>query len=113
MATEKPGSVQQAGKFGRLKLLIKFQIIKVTFCKAVKMRIDFSAEDSAFTEFEESLLSMENLDRSSPELWPEKIPGMNEIMSIFTPPTAAKLPYSKDFTPEDQTYLHRKYISTL
>ncbi|KAI4463397.1 lin52 family member [Holotrichia oblita] len=76
MATEKPGSVQQA-------------------------------EDSAFTEFEESLLSMENLDRSSPELWPEKIPGMNEIMSIFTPPTAAKLPYSKDFTPEDQTYLHQ------
>lgn len=37
---------------------------------------------------------------------------MNEIMSIFTPPTAAKLPYSKDFTPEDQTYLHRKYIPT-
>lgn len=47
-------------------------MIKVTFSKAVKMRIDFSAEDSAFTEFEESLLSMENLDRSSPELWPEK-----------------------------------------
>ncbi|KRT81183.1 hypothetical protein AMK59_6189, partial [Oryctes borbonicus] len=65
------------------------------------------AEDSAFTEFEESLLSMENLDRSSPELWPEKIPGMNEIMSIFTPPNSNKLPYSKELTQEDQNYLHQ------
>ncbi|XP_022912776.1 protein lin-52 homolog [Onthophagus taurus] len=65
-------------------------------------------DDSAF-ELETSLMSMENMDRSSPELWPEKIPGMSEFMNLLTPPNNnnGKLPYSKEFTSEDENYLHQ------
>ncbi|KAJ8968314.1 hypothetical protein NQ317_007564 [Molorchus minor] len=60
-------------------------------------------------EFGHSLLSMENLDRSSPELWPEKIPGVTDFINSFqsTPQSATKLPYSRELTPEDQNYLHQ------
>ncbi|EEB09985.1 12.5 kDa retinal tissue protein, putative [Pediculus humanus corporis] len=33
---------------------------------------------------EESLLSMEELDRTSPELWPEQIPGVSEYIANTT-----------------------------
>ncbi|KAK6625769.1 hypothetical protein RUM43_006068 [Polyplax serrata] len=33
---------------------------------------------------EESLLSMEELDRTSPELWPEQIPGVSEYLATTT-----------------------------
>ncbi|CAH0560982.1 unnamed protein product [Brassicogethes aeneus] len=57
----------------------------------------------------ESLMSMENLDRSSPELWPEKIPGIRDFLNNFqsTPQSASKLPYSRELTLEDQNYLHQ------
>ncbi|KAG5897145.1 hypothetical protein JTB14_020874 [Gonioctena quinquepunctata] len=56
-----------------------------------------------------SLLSMENLDRTSPELWPEKIPGVTEFINSFqsTPQNATKLPYSREFTHDDENYLHQ------
>ncbi|CAH1958065.1 unnamed protein product [Acanthoscelides obtectus] len=52
---------------------------------------------------------MENLDRSSPELWPEKIPGMTEFISSFqtTPQSTTKPPYSKELSQEDQNYMHQ------
>ncbi|KAF5299612.1 hypothetical protein FQA39_LY11527 [Lamprigera yunnana] len=50
---------------------------------------------------------MENLDRSSPELWPEKIPGMSNFINSFSPPTVTKPPYSKTFTAEDHNYLQQ------
>ncbi|KAK5643527.1 hypothetical protein RI129_007372 [Pyrocoelia pectoralis] len=77
MASEKPGSIEQAN-------------------------------ESEFSSIEESLLSMENLDRSSPELWPEKFPGMSDFINSFSPPhCSAKPPYSKVFTAEDTSYLHQ------
>nr|XP_023029749.1 protein lin-52 homolog isoform X1 [Leptinotarsa decemlineata]XP_023029757.1 protein lin-52 homolog isoform X1 [Leptinotarsa decemlineata] len=56
-----------------------------------------------------SLLSMENLDRTSPELWPEKIPGVAEFINSFqsTPQSTTKLPYSRELTHEDENYLHQ------
>ncbi|XP_046664957.1 protein lin-52 homolog isoform X1 [Homalodisca vitripennis] len=33
---------------------------------------------------DESLLSLEKLDRTSPELWPEQIPGVSEYMYLNT-----------------------------
>ncbi|KAB0794946.1 hypothetical protein PPYR_11785 [Photinus pyralis] len=77
MASEKPGSIEQAN-------------------------------ESGFSSVEESLLSMENLDRSSPELWPEKFPGMSDFINSFSPPhCSTKPPYSKVFTPEDTSHLHQ------
>ncbi|KAF2905824.1 hypothetical protein ILUMI_00360 [Ignelater luminosus] len=63
--------------------------------------------ETSFTPIEDSLLSMENLDRTSPELWPEKIPGMSDFINSFTPPSTTKPPYSKAFTTEDNNYLHQ------
>ncbi|XP_025835097.1 protein lin-52 homolog isoform X2 [Agrilus planipennis] len=62
-------------------------------------------DDSGFVALEDSLLSMENIDRASPDIWPEKIPGMSDFMHSFSPPNSTKPPYSKTFTPEDQNYL--------
>ncbi|VEN41154.1 unnamed protein product [Callosobruchus maculatus] len=66
-------------------------------------------EQDRLEDFGLSLLSMENLDRSSPELWPEKIPGMTEFISSFqtTPQSTTKPPYSKELSQEDQNYMHR------
>lgn len=70
---------------------------------------------------------MENLDRTSPEIWPERstvllrcawifkdsslfsVPGMTDFINNYTSSANTnKLPYSKDFTQEDNDYLHRK-----
>ncbi|KAJ8950986.1 hypothetical protein NQ318_006370 [Aromia moschata] len=66
-------------------------------------------QEQALQEFAHSLLSMENLDRTSPELWPEKIPGVTDFINSFqtTPQSVTKLPYSRELTQEDQNYLHQ------
>lgn len=85
----------------------------------------------SFNDFEQSLMSMENIDRTSPELWPETskdtfrdglggyfvifcavaVPGMSEFINTYnSPANPGKLPYSKEFTPEDNNYLHRKFL---
>lgn len=63
--------------------------------------------ESGFSSLEDSLLSMENLDRSSPELWPEKFPGMSDFINSFSPTSTTKPPYSKVFSAEDTNYLHQ------
>nr|CAH7742559.1 unnamed protein product [Callosobruchus chinensis] len=65
-------------------------------------------EQDHLEDFGRSLLSMENLDRSSPELWPEK--SMTEFISSFqsTPQSTTKPPYSKELSQEDQNYMHRE-----
>ncbi|KAL3274694.1 hypothetical protein HHI36_016072 [Cryptolaemus montrouzieri] len=60
----------------------------------------------ALRELEASLYSMEILDRASPELWPEKFPGMSEFTNSFTP-TSTKPPYSKELNQDDQNYMHQ------
>ncbi|KAJ3659305.1 hypothetical protein Zmor_011001 [Zophobas morio] len=64
-------------------------------------------QDQSLTELEQTLLSMENLDRASPEIWPEKYPGMTDFINSFTPPSTVKLPYSRQLNQEDQNYLHQ------
>ncbi|XP_014662976.1 PREDICTED: protein lin-52 homolog isoform X2 [Priapulus caudatus] len=36
-------------------------------------------------DLEQTLLSFEKLDRSSPDLWPEKIPGVSEFVASHSP----------------------------
>ncbi|KAG5452146.1 hypothetical protein CRM22_005655 [Opisthorchis felineus] len=57
---------------------------------------------------EPSLLSEENLDRASPDLWPEQIPGVSEFLSskqneisLQTPPK-----YATDLDKEDLELIH-------
>ncbi|XP_019876936.1 protein lin-52 homolog [Aethina tumida] len=72
--------------------------------------VEQEQEDQVLSdELVESLMSMENLDRPSPELWPEKIPGIRDFISNFqsTPQSVSKSPYSRELTPEDQNYLHQ------
>ncbi|XP_051578158.1 protein lin-52 homolog isoform X1 [Myxocyprinus asiaticus] len=37
-------------------------------------------------DFESSLLSFEKLDRASPDLWPERLPGVSEFAASFKNP---------------------------
>ncbi|PWA16456.1 hypothetical protein CCH79_00004546, partial [Gambusia affinis] len=37
-------------------------------------------------DFESSLLSFENLDRASPDLWPEQLPGVAEFAASYKNP---------------------------
>ncbi|XP_060531985.1 protein lin-52 homolog isoform X2 [Cylas formicarius] len=78
MADEKPGSVEQEGE-----------------------------HSENLVEFGRSLLAMENLDRASPEMWPEKIPGMTKFMNSHNSYTSHKMPYSRELNEEDQNYLHQ------
>nr|AIU94799.1 hypothetical protein [Phragmatopoma lapidosa] len=40
---------------------------------------------------DQSLISFERLDRSSPDLWPEQIPGVSEF-AAFSPPAQIRAP---------------------
>ncbi|XP_022248325.1 protein lin-52 homolog isoform X2 [Limulus polyphemus] len=51
---------------------------------------------------EPSLLSQEKLDRSSPELWPEQIPGVSEFAALTSPVSGENSqPEWKDIDQED------------
>ncbi|CAG9766373.1 unnamed protein product [Ceutorhynchus assimilis] len=57
--------------------------------------------------FTKSLLTMENLDRSSPEMWPEKVPGVTDFINSYNTQFPSKMPYSKELTAEDQNYMQQ------
>nr|CAD7447331.1 unnamed protein product [Timema bartmani] len=59
------------------------------------------------TVFEESLLSTEKLDRTSPELWPEQIPGVLEFMSTQSTSNGSPQPWTKSLDNDDMNLLHR------
>ncbi|KAG9481659.1 hypothetical protein GDO78_010742 [Eleutherodactylus coqui] len=43
-------------------------------------------------DLETSLLSFEKLDRASPDLWPEQLPGVAEFAASFKSPIASSPP---------------------
>ncbi|XP_046433015.1 lin-52 protein isoform X5 [Neodiprion pinetum] len=45
------------------------------------------ANESELLAVDESLMSLEKLDRASPDLWPEQIPGVNEYVAQNSPQT--------------------------
>ncbi|KAK1134722.1 Protein lin-52 [Melipona bicolor] len=49
---------------------------------------------------EESLMSLEKLDRASPDLWPEQIPGVNEFVAQNSPQTEPSS-WAAGLTPDD------------
>ncbi|XP_072895367.1 protein lin-52 homolog isoform X3 [Hemitrygon akajei] len=50
------------------------------------------ASPSAGTDLEQSLLSFEKLDRASPDLWPEQMPGVAEFAASFKSPITSSPP---------------------
>nr|CAD7261599.1 unnamed protein product [Timema shepardi] len=59
------------------------------------------------TVFEESLLSTEKLDRTSPELWPEQIPGVLEFMSTQSTSNGSPQPWTKSLDNDEMNLLHQ------
>ncbi|XP_015593958.1 protein lin-52 homolog isoform X2 [Cephus cinctus] len=55
---------------------------------------------------EDSLMSLEKLDRASPDLWPEPIPGINEFIAQNSPPTEPPS-WSSGLTADDINHLHQ------
>ncbi|XP_038401182.1 protein lin-52 homolog isoform X2 [Canis lupus familiaris] len=48
--------------------------------------------EDAGTDLEASLLSFEKLDRASPDLWPEQLPGVAEFAASFKSPITSSPP---------------------
>ncbi|KAK1339353.1 hypothetical protein QTO34_020036 [Cnephaeus nilssonii] len=48
--------------------------------------------EGAGTDLEASLLSFEKLDRASPDLWPEQLPGVAEFAASFKSPITSSPP---------------------
>ncbi|XP_060804268.1 protein lin-52 homolog [Amyelois transitella] len=69
-----------------------------------------ASDDIPLASLEESLLSLEKLDRASPELWPEQIPGVSEFAPVQSgnqsPPS-----WNKGLTVSDVNYMQQ--LSTL
>ncbi|XP_049885744.1 protein lin-52 homolog [Pectinophora gossypiella] len=65
-----------------------------------------TSDDIPMTSLEESLLSLEKLDRASPEIWPESIPGLSEYAPL---PNAKQSPppWNRGLTREDINYVHQ------
>ncbi|XP_069695168.1 protein lin-52 homolog isoform X2 [Periplaneta americana] len=58
------------------------------------------------TALDESLLSLEKLDRTSPELWPEQ--RVSEFMSLHpSAPNASPQPWTKGLDSDDINLLHQ------
>ncbi|CAM1331445.1 LIN52 (predicted) [Pycnogonum litorale] len=66
------------------------------------------ASPIADVDLEQSLLSLEKLDRASPDLWPEQIPGVSEFAAIHSPPVngSPQPKWLQDLQPEDISTLH-------
>lgn len=55
---------------------------------------------------EENLMSFEKLDRASPDLWPEQIPGVNEFVAQNSPQTDPQS-WASGLTADDMNQLHQ------
>jgi len=61
---------------------------------------------------DESLLSLEKLDRTSPELWPEPIPGVSEYMYLSSSAQSnLPQPWNQPLDPDDLNYI--QYLGSL
>lgn len=59
-------------------------------------------------DLDSSLLSLEKLDRASPDLWPEQIPGLSEFAAIQTPRSvdSPQPKWLQNLEQEDMNLLH-------
>ncbi|KAJ2951651.1 hypothetical protein O0L34_g13809 [Tuta absoluta] len=65
-----------------------------------------ASDDIPLTSLEESLLSLEKLDRASPELWPEQIPGVSGFVPLQNP-NQSPPPWTRELTKDDYSYMQQ------
>lgn len=69
-----------------------------------------AAAPSPSADIEQTLLSFERLDRASPELWPEKIPGVSDFAPMKSPLGATQeaevQPWEAELEPNDINMLN-------
>ncbi|XP_033208320.1 protein lin-52 homolog isoform X2 [Belonocnema kinseyi] len=69
---------------------------------------DSEPEQTDLTIVEESLMSFEKLDRSSPELWPEQIPGVSEFVAQNSAASKPEQPsWTTSLSPSEINQLHQ------
>ncbi|GFG28542.1 hypothetical protein Cfor_12137 [Coptotermes formosanus] len=73
----------------------------------LRMFLTFILGD-AMAALDDSLLSLEKLDRTSPELWPEQIPGVSEFVSLHPSTPYSPQPWTRCLDQDDINLLHRK-----
>ncbi|XP_050728081.1 protein lin-52 homolog isoform X1 [Eriocheir sinensis] len=62
-------------------------------------------------EMEPSLLSLEKMDRSSPDLWPEQIPGVYDFAPLMSPQLSPD-PQNLDLEDQDFSLLYQFRLLT-
>ncbi|XP_066589105.1 protein lin-52 homolog isoform X1 [Prorops nasuta] len=70
------------------------------------MANETTTDEPDLTCVEDNLMSLEKLDRASPDLWPEQIPGVNEFVAQNSPQTEP-LPWAAGLTADDINQLHQ------
>ncbi|XP_047345889.1 protein lin-52 homolog isoform X4 [Vespa velutina] len=74
------------------------------------MATDEPTDQTDLTCVEESLMSLEKLDRASPDLWPEQttdeVPGVNEFVAQNSPQLEPAT-WASGLTADDLNQLHR------
>ncbi|XP_050728082.1 protein lin-52 homolog isoform X2 [Eriocheir sinensis] len=63
------------------------------------------------SEMEPSLLSLEKMDRSSPDLWPEQIPGVYDFAPLMSPQLSPD-PQNLDLEDQDFSLLYQFRLLT-
>ncbi|VVC91847.1 protein lin-52 homolog [Leptidea sinapis] len=72
-----------------------------------------TSDDIPLISLEESLLSLEKLDRASPELWPEQIPGVSEFAPLHNPDQSPPM-WNKSMTADDLNHIRKlKCLTTI
>ncbi|XP_032685710.1 protein lin-52 homolog isoform X2 [Odontomachus brunneus] len=66
------------------------------------MATDETTDQTDLSCVDDNLMSLEKLDRASPDLWPEQIPGVHEFVAQNSPQTEQ---CTWDVQPEDMSHL--------
>lgn len=56
-------------------------------------------------DLDQSLLSFERMDRASPDLWPEQMPGVSDFAALSPPTTQVQPKWLKELEKEDMGML--------
>ena len=63
--------------------------------------------DAELKDLETSLLALEKLDRASPDLWPDQIPGVIQFIPLETPNNSPQVNVLQGLTQEDLATIHQ------
>ena len=58
-------------------------------------------------DLETSLLALEKLDRASPDLWPDQIPGVSQFIPLETPNNSPQVNVLQGLTQDDLATIHQ------